>query len=84
MSSEISRLLDEVADLKEQLEATQLRLKTCSTNCTTHELNEAKALAQLEAVRPYLSHKTNCNYFKGVPDPCNCGLQAAIGENKSG
>lgn len=39
-----------IAELEQQLATTKLKLRTCSENCTTHELNEAKALAQLAEV----------------------------------
>ena len=35
--------------LEAKLKTTQLRLKTCSENCTQHELNESGAIAKLEA-----------------------------------
>ena len=67
-----------VQKLEARLEATQLRLKTCSTNCTTHELNEAKALAQLAAVR-------NCKYVivNGMEFCLRDDIKAAIGEGET-
>ena len=50
---------------------------------------EGEALAQLEAVRPYLFHTPDCDMsiahdlMGTAPNGCNCGLielQAAIGE----
>ena len=62
-----------------QLARVQLALKTCQGNCTTHELNETKALEQLEAVKPYIQHQANCP-AESTGKNCDCGLKAAIGE----
>ena len=42
------------------------------------------ALEILEAVRPYIRCKSNCSSEIGsVLDGCDCGLEAAIGEDES-
>jgi hypothetical protein len=40
-----------IEELESKLARAQLALRTCQGNCTTHELNETKALEKLDAVR---------------------------------